>query len=224
MNQPILFRNLTAIAALSLISVPTFAETPSEDAPVSESPARADDDPPPAPKMHLSVASPGAPVQRTDYLHEGFYLRFGVGPGFLTTNVNDKVADTRTSSTDFSLGSELLIGGSPSPGMTFGGGVLGNLGLGADPTFSFLAGPFVDAFPNELGGWHLGTMLGFAGTAVESETLFGGGASFFAGHDIWVAPEWSAGFNLRATGAQVFAADATATNFSLHFLITILHH
>src|SRR5690606_40236915 len=117
MNQHITFRTLAALA-LSSMSVPCFAEThvaetqsaetQSAETQSAETPARADDEPPPSRKMNLSVAAPGAPVQRSDYLHEGFYLRFGVGPGFLTTNVNNKETDTRSSATDFSLGSELL--------------------------------------------------------------------------------------------------------------------
>lgn len=182
---------------------------------------------PPASKMDFSVAPPSAPVPRTDFLHEGFYFRFSAGPGFMTTSVKDKSTDLRASATDFSLGSELLIGGSPTPGMTFGGGVQGNLGLSTDPTFSYLAGPFFDAFPNNKEGFHLGTMLGFAGAAMTdgpSSSLFGGGLSAWGGYDIWVAPEWSVGLNLRGTGAQLISADASATNFSMHFLITVLNH
>lgn len=198
-----------------------LAEEPAEPRAASEREA------PPARKMNLTVAPPPAPLQRTDFVHEGLYFRFSAGPGFMTTSVKDKATDSRASATDFSLGSELLIGGSPTPGMTFGGGIQGNLGLSTDPTFSYLVGPFFDAFPNNKEGFHLGTMLGFAGAAVSagpSSTLFGGGLSAFGGYDFWVAPEWSVGLNLRGTGAQLVSADANATNFSLHFLITVLSH
>lgn len=189
------------------------------------SPAATDESP--ARKMHLAVEPPPAPLQRTDYVHEGFYFRFSAGPGFMTTAVKDKATDDKASSTDFSLGTDLLIGGSPTPGMTFGGGVQGNLGFSTDPTFSYLVGPFFDAFPNNKEGFHLGTMLGFAGAALSngpSSSLFGGGLSAWGGYDIWVAPEWSVGMNLRGTGAQLMSANGTATNFSLHFLITVLSH
>lgn len=178
-------------------------------------------------KMHLAVEPPKAPVQRTDFVHEGFYFRLSAGPGFMTTAVKDKASDSKANATDFSLGSDLLIGGSPSPGMTFGGGLQGNLALSTDPTFTYLAGPFFDAFPNNKEGFHLGAMLGFAGAATSSgpsSSLFGGGLSAWGGYDIWVAPEWSVGMNLRGTGAQLVSSEANATNFSLHFLITVLSH
>lgn len=192
----------------------------------AEEPAESEEGPESS-KMNLSIASPGAPVQRTDFLHEGFYFRFSGGPGFMTTSVKDKGTDTKASATDFSLGSDLLIGGSPAPGMTFGGGMQGNLALSTDPTFSYLVGPFFDAFPNRKQGFHLGTMLGFAGASTSTgpnSSLFGGGLSAWGGYDIWVAPEWSVGFNLRGTGAQLVSSDANATNFSMHFLITVLNH
>ncbi len=211
-------RGLAHLVAKALLLVPTstFAEEPPEgEEDLSAS------------KMNLSVASPEAPVQRTDFLHEGFYLRFSGGPGFMTTQVKDKSTDAKASATDFSLGSDLLIGGSPAPGMTFGGGVQGNLAFSTDPTFSYLVGPFFDAFPNRKEGFHLGTMLGFAGASSSigpSSSLIGGGLSAWGGYDIWVAPEWSVGFNLRGTGAQLLSDDARATNFSMHFLITLLNH
>lgn len=187
----------------------------------------AEGDSPPVRKMHLAVAPPSAAPLRTDFLHEGFYLRLSAGPGFMTTAVKDKSTDARTSATDFSLGSDLLIGGSPTPGITLGGGLQANLGLSTDPTFSYLVGPFFDAFPNNKEGFHMGTMLGFAGAETTwgpSSSLFGGGLSAWGGYDIWVAPEWSIGLNLRGTGSQLVSADANATNFSMHFLITLLNH
>lgn len=187
----------------------------------------------PTPKMNLSVPPPSEAVQRSDYVHDGFYFRLNVGAGFISTTLHDTVRDDSESSTTFSLGTDILVGGSPSPGFTFGGGVLSDIGFTSDfgagggPVMQFLVGPFFDAFPNDKDGWHLGTMVGGVASSVAespSTPLFGGGAAAWAGYDLWVAPEWSTGFNLRVAGTHSVAEDATATNFSLQFLISILNH
>lgn len=197
---------------------------------------------PAGPTMNLAVAPPGPLVQRSAYVHDGFYFRFNVGPGWMHTTLDsttDAVPDVDASA--FSLGADLLLGGSPSPGMAVGGGVLTNIGFGADfsapgvtdangTIVHFLAGPFFDAFPNDKKGWHLGTMLGFSGLALggaspsAADSALGGGAAVWGGYDMWVAPEWSAGFNLRATGAYMVGDDLGAGAFSMMFMVSILRH
>src|SRR5690606_20953998 len=164
---------------------------------------------PPTSKMNLRVAEPGLPLQRTDYVHEGFYTRVAVGPGYQYTNINNKLNDSSASSSSFSLAADLKIGGSPSPGIALGGGVLTNLALGTTfddvsggAVFNFLAGPFFDAFPNAKEGFHMGTLLGMSGISLSSDVspssfAVGGGGAAWLGYDMWVAPEWSTGFELR---------------------------
>ncbi len=169
-------------------------------------------------KMDFSVAPPGEPLQRKAYVHEGFYLRVNVGPGFQSVSTdtwNDK---------NFAIGTDLLIGGSPSPGMVIGGGVQGNIGLGnGNVGLNYLVGPFFDAFPNNKDGWHLGIMLGASGMTQNTD-IFGGGGSIWGGYDIWVAPEWSAGFLLRGSGAYMGGNNENAGVFSMVGLVSILHH
>src|SRR5262249_39822829 len=58
---------------------------------------------------------------------------------------------------------------------------------------------FVDWFPNEHRGWHLGGMLGLAAVGVQNAAAVahvGVGAVHaraFGGHDFWVGPQWSLG-------------------------------
>lgn len=177
------------------------------------------------PKMHLAVAPPPAGVQRTDYVHEGFYFRFSLGPGVMSTTSKLKGVDDSFNDTGFSLGTDLLLGGSPTPGMTIGGGALTDLNFASDGSgVNLMLGPFFDAFPDNKGGWHLGALAGFDMLAGDGDPLLGGGGAVWVGHDIWVAPEWSTGLNLRLAGSRVGNADLGATNFSLHFLITVLNH
>lgn len=225
---------LSLLVASGALTVPGLAQAAEPPAPSSDpaEPSSGDEaapeEEPQGPKMHLAMPEPVQHVPRSDYVHNGFYFRAGVGPGFMSTTLRNKDLDSSASRTGFSLGSSLLVGGSPAPGMVFGGGALTDLGFSAGgegtPGLHVLAGPFFDAFPNSKGGWHLGTMLGFGVLATDGQSLLGGGAAAWAGHDIWVAPEWSTGFHLRAAGTHMADANVGATNFSLHLMITVLSH
>jgi hypothetical protein len=66
---------------------------------------------------------------------------------------------------------DLLIGGTPTPGLAFGGGLIGNWSFGAEyeregldiPSRDYqdgTLGVFVDGFPSDTGGWHIGGLVG----------------------------------------------------------------
>ena len=174
----------------------------------------------PPPKIDLSTEPLAKPVQRTYHFHEGFYLRASVSFGYYYGNFNDG----NRPNADFnqhggSMALDLLIGGSPSPGVSIGGGLLvdplfgaayerDGYELGSHGGVSTLIGPFIDAFPDATKGWHLGGLIGLAGQSFQnvnsgsSERAAGiGGAAWF-GYDFWVAPEWAAGPQFRAMGAH----------------------
>jgi hypothetical protein len=193
-------------------------------------------------KMNLAVAPPAPAIQRTDYVHEGFYLRVNVGPGWMYNSMTLKETKETIRSNSFAFSADLLIGGSLSPGISMGGGILTNLAIDTNfkadsdsptsadgPLFHYIAGPFVDAYPNAKQGLHMGAMLGFASTTratLDSSygTPLGGGAAFWVGYDMWVAPEWSVGFNLRGTGAYMTSADASSAAASALFMLDIINH
>jgi len=232
---------LPRLSALLLTLVPLSAHAQMANPPPAE-PAAPEivpqEDAPP--KMNLTVAPPAPPLQRTAYVHEGFYLRVNVGPGVLWSNVNDKNgAAGSTSGAGFSFAADALVGGSPAPGMALGVGALTNTTFGVDmkdstgtsrsqsTQFHFLVGPFFDAFPNNRQGFHLGAEFGFAGALLDTPLVsnaFGGGAAGWLGYDMWVAPEWSAGFQLRGNGAYMVGSGADASAFGLNLLITVLSH
>lgn len=215
---------------------PLPSETAPADAIATTSTSAEEDEP----KMDLSVAPPPPALQRTAFVHEGFYLRVAVGPGILWSNVNDtSAANADASGVGFALGGDVMVGGSPSPGIALGVGALTNIGLGLNQNdssgnslgsttqFQYLVGPFFDAFPNDKRGFHLGAEVGFAGTTLDRTNVssaFGGGAAAWLGYDMWVAPEWSAGFEFRGGGAYMGAADLQAAAFNMAFLITVLNH
>jgi hypothetical protein len=223
---------------LLILSVLCFSYSVSaaaQDAPATATPAPPGPPPPtiqlatpeqpPAaapPKIDLSTEAPAKAVQRTYHFHEGFYLRASVGFGYYYGSFSDR----SRSNSDFTehggtMALDLLIGGSPAPGISIGGGLL------VDPLFgmsyerngrevgnhggvSTLIGPFIDAFPDATRGWHLGGLIGFAGQSFQNinvnpnsgdrqRSVGVGGAAWF-GYDFWVAPEWAAGPQFRAMG------------------------
>ncbi|HKO50864.1 MAG TPA: hypothetical protein VJV79_24305 [Polyangiaceae bacterium] len=183
----------------------------------------------PPPNIDLSTAPLTKAVQRTYHVHEGFYLRASVGFGYYTASFNDgnrSNLDFRNHGGDMAL--DLLIGGSPSPGVSIGGGLLLNPQFGADYErdenivsdgdrlgshggFSSLLGPFIDGFPDVNNGWHLGGLIGLAGQSFQNVNATGGGrteralgiggAAWF-GYDFWVAGEWAIGPQVRVMGMR----------------------
>jgi hypothetical protein len=199
--------------------------------------------PTPSGKIDLSTSPPPALVGRSYHMHDGFYLRASVGLGSLGATFDDDHRSGKDlSGSGLSLGMDLMIGGTPSPGFTVGGALLAQGAFSAnfdrdsddeeDRSLSLLVvGPFVDGFPDANRGWHLGGMLGLASANIEdtsadglSQTLGVGGA-FWLGHDFWVADEWSMGPMFRLTGTLTQGDDdAKASSLSAMFLFTALHH
>jgi len=187
-------------------------------------------------KMNFNVAPAQPAPARTAYVHEGGYFRVNVGSGFMHTTLVNKLVDASASSTAFSLNADLLAGLSPSPGVTLGGGAMTTLALSSEfnstsggGLLNILAGPFFDAFPDPKGGFHLGAMVGFSGLSLSdsvsnSSFLAGGGVNGWVGYDWWVAPEWSAGFEIKSGGGYMVGTDMGASVFNMQAVFTLLHH
>jgi hypothetical protein len=198
---------------------------------------------PPAGKIRLTTSAPSEPVPRSYHLHDGFYARGSVGFGSLSASFDDNAPgnDDLTGSGP-TMGFDLLLGGSPSPGIAIGGGLLAQgafstelerSGYEEDRSLSVLTlGPFIDGFPNANRGWHFGGLVGLSLVNVEdssadgvSETAGFGGAAFF-GYDFWVADEWSVGPLLRFSGTLTRDDDGNvdASTFSTVLSFTALYH
>ena len=159
-------------------------------------------------------------VHRTYHMHEGFYLRTSLGFGDYRASFTDNNHNNQNfTEHGNTIALDLLIGGSPSPGVSIGGGLLleplfsadydrnGN-GSGSHDGFATLLGPFIDGFPDATKGWHLGGLIGLGVQSFQdvnassgSTTHAGGlgGAAWF-GYDFWVAGEWAIGPQLRLMG------------------------
>lgn len=170
--------------------------------------------------------APSRPRSVRPYCHDGLYLRMGAGLGYgrikgsgtISLTSNDQGTDSTVTYKGWGPALELLIGQTVARGFVLGGGVQGqriskpkvtldheplrfrsdstydDLGEGAMSTG--LVGIFLDWFPQESGGLHFGSMLGFALLGLEDGNT-GVAGSFWGGYDFWVSSEWSLGLEAR---------------------------
>lgn len=192
--------------------------------------------------MDLSVPPPAPPAQRKYRQHDGFYLRSSVGVVVAGSNVStDSSAHPNYDVNGGGLELDLMIGGTPSPGLATGGALtIQGFGHGGDSGSAGLAllGVFVDGFPLSNGGVHLGGMIGLAGGSTSRkdnvDEFEGGGLglSAWVGHGFWIGSEWSMGGMLRFNGALMRddsdngPDDVVYQNstYSLALLFSVLYH
>jgi hypothetical protein len=163
----------------------------------------------------------------------------GIGTGYGQAKTTGSVLGTDVTAHYSGIGPafELLIGGTPGAGFVVGGGFIGQdiwdpaitidsndptipsnlnvngaLGVGA-------IGPFIDWFPDDTGGAHVGAMLGIGIIGLENDRSFGGSA--WTGYDFWIANQWSFGVEGRAafaSGKRDIDMLLTSSGFStVHF-------
>jgi len=152
-------------------------------------------------------------------LHDGLYLRMALGLGLggaLVSSDSRAIGDYSFAGSGGAL--DLLIGGTPLPGLALGG-ALSALGIdndrrkvdgqtiAGDVTGNLgMLGFFADAFPDPEGGFHFGGALGVASSASEikgGRKFQGGGLGLEAwgGYDFWVSEQWSLGGVARLMGS-----------------------
>lgn len=173
------------------------------------------------PKIDLDTSPPPAPVVRKLRMHDGFYARlnlgFNLGSAFVQT---DSLSNPNYTVGGGSIAIDLLLGGTPSPGLVIGGGLLmqgtvtedveidGGRSSPSGSSTLTLIGPFVDGFPTPNKGLHFGGLVGLASartTRQDNIDEFDGGGAGLAvwlGHDFWVGDEWSLGGLLRFSAAM----------------------
>ncbi len=180
-------------------------------------------------------------------MHDGFYLRMGLGvaQGHATTETSDPYP-LKATFNGLGPAYELLIGGTLGSGVVLGGGfvaqdivdpsievdpdVVGNT-QSSDALGISVAGPFIDWFFDEKGGFHAGALIGFGSIGLKDDSdnsSTGIGGSLWVGYDFWIAEQWSLGVEGRglAVSSSRDIADATyddrARGFQL--LFTALYH
>jgi len=207
-------------------------------------PAATSTEPPPPPVISVEQPPPPPPVKRTFHVHDGFYTRVDLGFGSVRATVSSPYSDVDHSGNADSLGFDLMVGGSPSPGVAVGGALM--LDSGVSATFdtevgriesdvgTALLGAFIDGFPNARKGFHLGGALGLVSARLSTRNVagfrnsHGVGLSAWAGYDAWVADEWSLGGLLRLNGtrtqADVDGHSETMGTGSVELMLTALYN
>ena len=154
--------------------------------------------PPPPPPTAIPCAGPGA------FTHDGFYLRLSSGIGGLAIGGSGPGSSPKLSG--FASSTMLAIGGTPSRGFAVGGAIAARSvtspqtsGFPGDVTDvqASQLGVFVDWFPSEHRGWHVGGLLGIGTLRIQTvqgdEVNLSFAGQAFGGYDFWIGPEWSLG-------------------------------
>jgi hypothetical protein len=221
------------------------AAAPSAPPATSEPVAPAAETPAPAARIQIPVPEAPPPVPRTYRVHDGFYVRLngGIGSVWAKFANGSAAGDVELDGSDMAL--DLMVGGSPSPGVALGGGLFGNLLLAAEAERDGLdlsdrdvgilvIGPFIDGFPNPKKGWHLGGTLGLAlanmndtGPLDDKVRTTGFGGAAWGEYDAWVGDDWSVGGLVRlGVTRTVDRHDGdriTATSRSITLMFTALY-
>lgn len=171
------------------------------------------------------------------HLHDGFYLRMGLGGGIMSSTF-DYPSSSAQANMDVrggGVGLDLWMGGTIVDGIVLGGALVANSADNAkdkksDQTASLgqsMLLLFVDGFPSPTGGFDLGGGVGFASTSSPSSSQLhvpdtsGFGLGVWGGYTGWVSDNWSLGglarFGLARTSAST--SDGNVKSGSLSFVL-----
>jgi hypothetical protein len=169
--------------------------------------------------------------------HDGFYLSFNAGLGYLSSSTDPDVHYSGAS-----LPSALWLGGTVGP-VVIGGGFFGDYAFapgvtagGQDVPFDDFSmtlisfGAFADIYPDVHGGFHVMPYLGWGGLESSSNGNSGGSdptglvMAVGVGYDWFVAPEWSLGVMGRFAYAPLKMNDRTYSTIAPAVLFTVTYH
>jgi len=164
----------------------------------------------------LVAASYASSAKADPRTHDGFFLRLGanLGAGFTTESYefNGQEAAPDLSISGFMYGFDLMLGGSPVPGLVVGGWLITNFGpnpsleqagVEAEADGTLIVGgigAFVNYYFDPTSGFNLQGLVGYgamdfvrpngaSGGNDPTGPMFGLGA----GYDFWISDEWSIG-------------------------------
>jgi opacity protein-like surface antigen len=159
--------------------------------------------------------------------HDGFFLRFGLGVALMNTTIDRESTSSSgvNTSSEFKVKGagaqlELLIGGTPAPGVVIGGALIG---MGSENSDLEINGNSVDLDEASLvlsalgvfANWYFDPSQGFhaqviaalgqggyefgtsGGPTIETDSASGYALGVGVGYDFWVGEQWSVGGHLR---------------------------
>lgn len=147
--------------------------------------------------------------------HDGFFFRLGLNFGPLIASEKIEINGQEGPEADYSgltIGTDILIGGTPIPGLAIGGALIGastrdptvkqgDFEAEADGTLLVLGvGAFADYYFDPHSGGHVQLLLGFAAADFVRASGSSGGSDptglmvgLGGGYDFWIGDEWSIG-------------------------------
>jgi hypothetical protein len=171
---------------------------------------------PPVEPLPPPIPAPDLTIRR----HDGFYLRLGLGGGFMASKVDYPNGSLSARGAGVAL--EIALGGTVAEGLVIGGGLFAQstdnvhwkgeslrTPFGSD-TYSHdkqatlgLLGVFLDYYPNPKNGFHVQGGLGIGTLSFERDSLqglpgetwggAGGGGMLGVGYEAWIGSQWSLG-------------------------------
>jgi len=190
---------------------PTGPDSPASPTAATSAPAAASPEHEPQPEAH--------PVQPGAYLHDGFYLRAGLGFSYGWLSGTGPAGPAHLSGSGAAL--SFAVGGTPVRGLVFAftiqiasaDGAMAGAPPGATgpaSTVEPVVGLLVDWYPDPKDGWHLGGSTGLGGVGLTdgagvNSNGYSFGISAQGGYDWWIGQQWS-------LGLMMFAAVAAASS------------
>jgi hypothetical protein len=177
--------------------------------------------------LALTFRAAPAIAESAVHEHDGFYLRMGIGPGYVLGTTKPDGADTSAGVKGFDVSTELSFGGTIAPGFVLGGGSFsmivpapkytpeGGSGSTVGTHHTSGIGPFVDFYPNPKEGVHVQAALLLSAIYIQKKDPFesasgaGFGGMVGGGYEVWVGEQWSIGplirfnyYNLKVEGSN----------------------
>ena len=202
------------------------------------------------PKDDASISSsahkPEVPTQsKSDYLHDGLFLRMSVGPVYAFGELEGGLGAYNYSETNFrtdwqaaGVVTEIAVGGSPFDGLV----VAGRLStyflpapsfdntdsdgseLDIEPMFMPVFGGMIGGYPFPGHGFHIFANAGItfadiddAAGSIAGASMLGGVFGGAIGFEGWVSEQWSIGLQLRVD-AGLFDSEESAPDTTMDFI------
>lgn len=177
--------------------------------------------------------------------HDGLYLSFNTGIGYLSSTAEQTVLGTtiKETASGVTIPSAIWLGGTVGP-VAIGGGFFGDYAF--SPSFEregggtyepddvtmtlFGFGAFADYYPDPHGGFHVMPFFGWGGLSLSVDGDTSGSdptglvMAAGVGYDWFVAPEWSLGAMARFAYAPLKYNDVSFSTIAPALLFTITYH
>jgi hypothetical protein len=174
--------------------------------------------------------------------HDGFYLQFNAGLGYLSASL-EPIPGSKEKLSGVTFPSSLLLGGTVGP-VVIGGGFFADHAFSPsyslngndspfvnDVTMTLIGiGMFADIYPDVHKGLHFQPFVGWGGLETSVNGNSGGSdptglvLAVGGGYDFFISDNWSFGGMLRIAYAPLSLNDVTYSTFSPSLLATITYH